>query len=176
MKNLILVLPSFFNNSGHENAFINSYKIISIQNKYSLHLIIAENNDLKIPGNIYKIAPKINYNNFFFSKLIKSFFLIFIFFFRLLKFVKKIGKNNKNYYLIDGCSFFYFLSLLLLFLWTGKQTKLLYYLREDFSIHMDKINHFEDVKDLGTDGFIPIEKIERFNFYELQKLKIELVY
>jgi hypothetical protein len=131
MKNLILVLPSFFNNSGHENAFINSYKIISIQKKYLLHLIIAENNDLKIPGNIYKIAPKINYNKFFFLKFIKSFFLIFIFFFRLLKIVKKIGRNNKNYYLIDGCSFFYFLSLLLLFLRTGKQTKLLYYLRED---------------------------------------------
>ena len=131
MKNLILVLPSFFNNSGHENAFVNLYKTISIQKNYTAHLIVAENNNLKIPGKIYKIAPKINYNNFFFLKLIKSFFAIFIFFFRLLKIVKKISKNNINYYLIDGCSFFYLLSLLLLFLCIRKQAKLLYYLRED---------------------------------------------
>jgi len=59
--------------------------------------------------------------------------------------------------------------------WNSKED-IFYYLKEDFSIHMEKINHFEDVKDLGTDGFIPIEKIERFDFYELQKLKIELGY
>jgi len=51
-----------------------------------------------------------------------------------------------------------------------------YYIRYSFGFYMDKIEHFEDVKEKRLDGFVPIEKIERFDFKELQELKTEIGY
>lgn len=51
-----------------------------------------------------------------------------------------------------------------------------YYIRYSFGFYMDKIEHFDDVKDKRLDGFVPIEKIERFDFAELQELKNSIGY
>ena len=51
-----------------------------------------------------------------------------------------------------------------------------YYIRYSFGFYMDKIEHFDDVKDKRLDGFVPIEKIERFDYAELQELKNSIGY
>ena len=54
--------------------------------------------------------------------------------------------------------------------WDEKD-QVFYYIRYSFGFYMDKIEHFEDVKEKRLDGFIPIEKIERFDHADLQELK-----
>jgi hypothetical protein len=41
---------------------------------------------------------------------------------------------------------------------------------------LDTIEHFEDVKDKGFDGFVPVEKIERIPIDEQWKIKDEIGY
>ena len=59
--------------------------------------------------------------------------------------------------------------------WDSKEG-IFYYLRYAFRFYMDKIEHFEDVKDKGVDGFIPIQKIERIDHSELKRIKEEVGY
>jgi hypothetical protein len=59
--------------------------------------------------------------------------------------------------------------------WDEKD-QIFYYLRYSFGFYMDKIEHFEDVKEKGFDGFIPIEKVERFHHEDLRELKNSIGY
>ena len=43
--------------------------------------------------------------------------------------------------------------------WDGKKQKFIY-IRYSFDFYIDEIEHFDDVKESGFDGFIPFEKIE----------------
>ncbi len=54
--------------------------------------------------------------------------------------------------------------------------QIFYYLRYSFNFYMDKIEHFEDVKDKGFDGFVPVERIERLTPDEQWKIKDEIGY
>jgi hypothetical protein len=51
--------------------------------------------------------------------------------------------------------------------------KLFYHLRWKFGYRMDTIEHFEDVKDKGMDGFIPLEKIEDLDWQVIRQAKID---
>ena len=59
--------------------------------------------------------------------------------------------------------------------WDEKD-QIFYYLRYSFNFYMDKIEHFEDVKDKGFDGFVPVERIERLTPDEQWKIKDEIGY
>lgn len=59
--------------------------------------------------------------------------------------------------------------------WDEKDS-MFYYIRYSFGFYMDKIEHFDDVKDKRLDGFVPVEKIERLDFSELQELKNSIGY
>jgi hypothetical protein len=41
---------------------------------------------------------------------------------------------------------------------------------------LDTIEHFEDVKDKGFDGFVPVEKIERIPIDKQWEVKKEIGY
>lgn len=55
-------------------------------------------------------------------------------------------------------------------------TQMFFYLRYSFSFYMDKIEHFEDVKEKRQDGFIPIERVERINWVDVNRIKEEVGY
>jgi len=59
--------------------------------------------------------------------------------------------------------------------WNGKKFM---YLRFKFGWMWDTIEHFDDVKELRTDGFIPIQKIEKikFDWKEIKELKHKIGY
>lgn len=59
--------------------------------------------------------------------------------------------------------------------WDEKE-QLFYYLTFAFTYHKDTIEHFEDVKDKGLDGFVPVERIEPINLDEKWKIKDEIGY
>lgn len=59
--------------------------------------------------------------------------------------------------------------------WLADEDKFLY-IRYKFGFRLDRIEHFEDVKDEGYDGFIPVMKIEDLDYKEVNKLKKELGY
>lgn len=59
--------------------------------------------------------------------------------------------------------------------WDEKD-QMFYYIRYSFNFYMDKIEHFEDVKDKRQDGFIPIERIERINWVDINRIKEEVGY
>lgn len=58
-------------------------------------------------------------------------------------------------------------------LWDG--TKFIY-LRNKFGYCMDTIEHFEDVKDKRTDGFIPIEEIPHLDSGTIRKIRFDVGY
>ena len=58
-------------------------------------------------------------------------------------------------------------------LWDG--TKFIY-LRNKFGYYMDTIEHFEDVKDKGTDGFVPIEVVELIDSGTERKVRFDIGY
>jgi hypothetical protein len=57
--------------------------------------------------------------------------------------------------------------------WDGDKFQ---YLRYSFNFYLDTIEHFEDVKDKGFDGFVPVERIERLTPDEQWKIKDEIGY
>jgi hypothetical protein len=59
--------------------------------------------------------------------------------------------------------------------WDEKE-QIFYYLTFAFIYHKDTIEHFEDVKDKGVDGFVPVERIERIPIDEQWKIKDEIGY
>ena len=59
--------------------------------------------------------------------------------------------------------------------WDEKD-QIFYYLRYSFNFYMDKIEHFEDVKDKGFDGFVPVEKIERIPIEKQWEIKDKIGY
>lgn len=59
--------------------------------------------------------------------------------------------------------------------WDDKE-KIFYYLRYSFGFYMDKIEHFEDVKDKRLDGFIPIQKVDRIDWKETKRIQEEVGY
>ena len=59
--------------------------------------------------------------------------------------------------------------------WDEKD-QIFYYLRYSFGFYMDKIEHFDDVKEQRLDGFVPVERIERLEPEEQWKIKEEIGY
>ena len=59
--------------------------------------------------------------------------------------------------------------------WDEKD-EMFYYIRYSFGFYMDKIEHFEDVKEKRLDGFIPIERVERIDFDRIKQIKEEVGY
>ena len=59
--------------------------------------------------------------------------------------------------------------------WDEKD-QIFYYLRYSFGFYMDKIEHFEDVKEQRLDGFVPVERIERLEPEEQWKIKDDIGY
>jgi len=59
--------------------------------------------------------------------------------------------------------------------WDMKE-QVFYHISYSFNFYMDKIEHFEDVKDKRLDGFIPIERIERINWVDVHRIKEEVGY
>jgi len=57
--------------------------------------------------------------------------------------------------------------------WDGEKFQ---YLRYKFGYRLDTIPHFEDVKETGGDGFIPIERINRIDYKEINRIKEEVGY
>jgi hypothetical protein len=49
-------------------------------------------------------------------------------------------------------------------------------MRYKFGFQLDTIEHFEDVKDKGFDGFVPVEKIERIPIDKQWEVKDEIGY
>lgn len=58
-------------------------------------------------------------------------------------------------------------------LWDGKH---FIYLRNKFGFYMDTIEHFEDVKDRGVDGFVPIEEIQHIDSGTQRKVRFDIGY
>ena len=54
--------------------------------------------------------------------------------------------------------------------------QMFFYLRYSFNFYMDKIEHFEDVKEERQDGFIPIERVERINWVDINRIKEQVGY
>lgn len=54
--------------------------------------------------------------------------------------------------------------------------QMFFYLRYSFNFYMDKIEHFDDVKELRQDGFIPIERVERINWVDVNRIKEQVGY
>ena len=59
--------------------------------------------------------------------------------------------------------------------WNSKE-QIFYHISYSFNFYMDKIEHFEDVKDKRQDGFIPIERVERINWVDVNRIKEEVGY
>lgn len=54
--------------------------------------------------------------------------------------------------------------------------QMFFYLRYSFNFYMDKIEHFEDVREDRQDGFIPIERVERINWVDVNRIKQQVGY
>jgi hypothetical protein len=48
--------------------------------------------------------------------------------------------------------------------------------RYSFGFYLETIEHFEDVKDKGFDGFVPVEKIERIPIDKQWEIKDKIGY
>lgn len=59
--------------------------------------------------------------------------------------------------------------------WNSKE-QIFYHISYSFNFYMDKIEHFEDVKDKRQDGFIPIKRVERINWVNVNRIKEEVGY
>lgn len=59
--------------------------------------------------------------------------------------------------------------------WNAKE-QIFYHISYSFNFYMDKIEHFQDVKDKRQDGFIPIERVERVNWVDINRIKEEVGY
>jgi len=57
--------------------------------------------------------------------------------------------------------------------WDGDKFQ---YIRYSFGFYLDTIEHFEDVKESGFDGFVPVERIERIPNDTQWKIKDEIGY
>lgn len=55
-------------------------------------------------------------------------------------------------------------------------TQMFFYLRYSFNFYMDKIEHFDDVREGKQDGFIPIERVERINWVDVNRIKQQVGY
>lgn len=54
--------------------------------------------------------------------------------------------------------------------------QMFFYLRYSFNFYMDKIEHFDDVREDRQDGFIPIERVERINWVDVNRIKEQVGY
>ena len=54
--------------------------------------------------------------------------------------------------------------------------QMFFYLRYSFNFYMDKIEHFDDVREDRQDGFIPIERVERINWVDINRIKQQVGY
>lgn len=58
-------------------------------------------------------------------------------------------------------------------LWDGKQ---FIHIRNKFGYFVETIEHFEDVKDKGIDGFVPVEIIDYLDSGTLRKIRFDIGY
>ena len=57
--------------------------------------------------------------------------------------------------------------------WDGEKFQ---YVRYSFNFYLETIQHFEDVKESGFDGFVPVEKIERIPIEKQWEIKDKIGY
>jgi hypothetical protein len=57
--------------------------------------------------------------------------------------------------------------------WDGEKFQ---YIRYSFQFYLDTIEHFEDVKESGFDGFVPVERIERIPIERQWEIKEQIGY
>jgi len=112
MKKIMhIFMPAFENYSGHEVQFINTLSIFSKKKKIVLNYILPKINKIVFKNKKFKIING-SKEDFFFDKLkniITNFFVIQ----QYLK--KNISKRKKNILYFDGFSFYFLISLSLVF-------------------------------------------------------------
>ena len=159
-KKLFFFLPSYLNNAGHENAFINTLIKTSQKKKIDFYFLTPKKNKTKTN----------NYNRFVMSSFfIFKFFDIFINYFQLLKILKNF-RNNKIIIYIDGYSLY---SLFCLFLLSIKiKFKPILFVRHKyknilkkkiFEYLLDKLNKKNNKIIFLTDTIILKKYLKKFN-------------
>jgi len=105
-RSLICILPSFFDNSGHEIDFINILLKIANKKKIKINFLLPKNNILKVAAD-HKKELFGSYDSIFIFK----FFYIIGNYFILLKRLKRLKKDDLVY--IDGYSCYFLISFIL---------------------------------------------------------------
>lgn len=77
--------------------------------------------------------------------------------------------------LIDGMTYKGFCRNNFIATWDAKKDKF-YHLAWQFEPYADWIAHFEDAKETGYDGFVPLELVERIDFKIIQEVKEKIGY
>ena len=109
-KRLFCILPSWIDYSGHEASFLESYQLLSYKSQNKLSLILPYRNKIFF-RNIECIKNIENKSIGYLSLLIKIFKNLNI----LKKYLKKKNFSNKDSIIIDGYSFDFLMSFLLIF-------------------------------------------------------------
>lgn len=89
-----------------------------------------------------------------------------------MKYEKYIPKNN----LVAGAWYLGFCRATYIAMWDGAQFMTF---KQEFQYQLHTLKHFDDVKELGVDGFVPTEIIHDYrgvNYAELGKFKIKIGY
>ncbi len=81
----------------------------------------------------------------------------------------------KKEHLKDGMYYLGFCRNTYVAVWEAKD-QTFYHLRYKFNWMKETIKHFEDTKESGFDGFVPIEEIQRVLPKEVDRIKQEIGY
>ena len=122
--NLNCFLPSFQDNSGHENSYLKVYEKLSKIKSFNIELFVAKNNTIKTT--LKKNSIFFKNRNFFFLKIFNIF--------RNLKVINKISKLSKKetVFLLDGHSFYFLLAFILSLTNSNKFKKLILFCRYNY--------------------------------------------
>ncbi len=122
--NLNCFLPSFQDNSGHENSYLEVYEKLSKIKSFNIELFVAKNNTIKTT--LKKNSIFFKNRNFFFLKIFNIF--------RNLKVINKISKLSKKetVFLLDGHSFYFLLAFILSLTNANKFKKLILFCRYNY--------------------------------------------
>lgn len=77
--------------------------------------------------------------------------------------------------LIDGKTYKGFCRNNFIAVWDEKKN-IFYHTTVQFQPYLDWIEHFEDTKEKGFDGFVPLEIIERIDYKIIKEIKQEIGY
>jgi hypothetical protein len=130
-RSLICILPSFFDNSGHEIDFINILLEIANKKKLKINFLLPKNNILKVAAD-HKKELFGSYDSIFIFK----FFYIIGNYFILLKRLKRLKKDDLVY--IDGYSCYFLISFILYFLTNANLKNLVIWIRYPYDNFIKK--------------------------------------